>query len=167
MTRGVLRRALHVGVCLLAMALCISGPLDLREATERYQEAFTGGREVQAAVVDVGTRAPDLPLQPASSYHVVAFELDGVTRTARLAGVPRYETGPVPVLVGPGDAVSSRVAMQAERSEALPRTLVFIGGLPGLLHLLVVDAVRWWARRRRPAGQVFELDLARRARRAA
>lgn len=135
------RRRLAYLVCLLGMALCASGPLQTRAADQRHQAAVRAGQETEARVVDVGRAAPRLPLQPSTSFHLVAFEHDGRTRTEQLAGVPAPGTTAVSVLVGP-QGVSSALALDAERAAALPSTVVFIACLLALLHMLTVDAVR-------------------------
>ncbi len=144
------RRRLTYVVCLLGMALCASGPLQIRAADQRHQAALRAGSETEARVVDVGRVAARLPLQPSTSFHLVAFEQEGQVRTEQLAGVPAPGTTAVSVLVGP-QGVSSALALDAERAAALPSTVVFIASLLALLHMLTVDAVRWLADRRAPA----------------
>jgi hypothetical protein len=141
------RRRLAYLVCVLGMALCVSGPLQTRAADQRHQAAVRAGQETQAQVIDVGSAAARLPLQPSTSYHLVAFEHEGRTRTEQLAGVPAPGTTAVQVLVGP-QGVSSALALHAERVAALPSTVVFIACLLALLHMLTVDAVRRRAARR-------------------
>lgn len=149
-------RRLAYAACLIGMALCLGGPLQIRDAEHRHESALAG-QEIQARVVEVDAVATRLPLQPASAFHVVAFEQDGRTRTERLAGAPEPGSSDVPVLVGADGAVSSQLALQAERAQAMPRAFIFAASLLVLLHMLVVDRVRRRAIRRAQHGDVLRL----------